>query len=207
MAALDCPFCGIRLLERNTESDQQAVASHVENHALVAIGDFSEQREVLVQKQHDLRWRKLLRHAGEPAQVGKQDDGIETGLIASRRMAVDFRRGKDPVHQSARHVAFEALRHFRRIDCNRLRRCRFLLARLMARKQRLDPYQELVALYRLRKKIVSADLQALNAVFAVVGRGQEDHRGQRGSGIGLDALADFEAGHALHQQVEHNKFR
>ena len=51
--------------------EHEAVARHVEHRAVVAKGDFRQQREVFVQEGHDLVGLEPLGNAGKATQVGE----------------------------------------------------------------------------------------------------------------------------------------
>ena len=72
----------------------------MEHGAVVAEGDFGEQREVFVQQGHDLVGSEPLRHAGEAAQVGEEDDGVSAHLGSREQGVAQLRVLQDLVREA-----------------------------------------------------------------------------------------------------------
>ena len=98
-----------------------------------------------------------------------------------------------------------------------LRRLAQTLDDLQARLAQLfHPYQRQVGAHaglddgradRLGDVVHRADLEAPRLVGHIGQRGDEDHRDGAGGLLGLESLADFEAGHAGHHHIQQDQVR
>src|SRR6185437_3853235 len=101
--------CGtVALLEWNAETDHQTVACHVKYRALMAKSDLGEQREVLVEKRHDLVGAQPLGDAGESAQIGEQHDRASANVGGGEEAVPQLRVAEDAIGELGRDVAPES---------------------------------------------------------------------------------------------------
>jgi hypothetical protein len=196
--------CHARLRERHVEADQQAVAGHAEDRAVVAVRGVGHDLEVLVQHGHHLVHLDRLGEARESAQVGEQRHHADALRGRLERRAVVL--GDDPVGKLRRDVARERLVDgLLALHLGGEAPALELLARLVQAAQRIDPRDQLLAPHRLGEEIVGPGADAAHPAFMILERRHQHDRRQRGRRIALEALADLEAVHVRQHHVEQDE--